>query len=87
MTTPEIQALAATVEKFHSNFWRFSGPGAKQLRRSIIETVTGKKPLAKDCGINAMMACLYDAFPVKDWTCEAHKEKLLAEAIRKAANS
>lgn len=84
MNPQQIKFIAETVKSIRGNFWRLSGPGAKHIRARVIEAATGKKPLAKDCGINKMMACLYEAFPVSGWTCEAVKDRMLADAIGKA---
>lgn len=86
MSTSNLQKMDSILSLFHYNPANLIGPRFKETRRDLMETLTGKRPLAKDCGINNLMDLFYSRVPLRDHTCQAHREELLKYAIAKLCN-
>ena len=86
MTATQTAKLDSILSRFCYNPANLYGPRFKSERRDLLEVLTGKRPLAKDCGINIMLATLYAMIPLAVHTCQAHRESLLTFALAKLCN-
>jgi hypothetical protein len=77
-------ALKITEHTKPENVSWFFGPHNADGRQDIMRTIHGAKLPKSKCGITALMEALYAAFPVAEWSCIAHRERLLAAEIRRA---
>lgn len=80
------EKIDAILSQVNYNPANLTGPHCKATRKELLELLQGKKVLAKDCGINALMEYFYSIIPLKDHTCQANREELLKFALAKLFN-
>ena len=82
----KTEKLDAILYRFNYNPANVTGPHFKEMRRDLLEILTGKRPHAKDCGITVLLETFYAKFPLAIHTCQAHRERLLQYALAKFCN-
>lgn len=80
------EKIDAILSQCRYNPANLTGPHCKATRKELLELLQGQKVLAKNCGINELMRYLYSIIPLKDHTCQAHRESLLTFALAKLLN-